>query len=144
VRAPHRRGGGIAHGPKPRSYRQDIPKKMRRSALRSALSAKARDGEVFVIDGLDFPAPKTKQLFTTLSAMGLSASTLLVTTGGASNVTLSARNIPWVDTLPANLLNVVDIINHRNLVLTADAVAEIERIWGVAPAGNGGSGDASV
>jgi large subunit ribosomal protein L4 len=149
VRAPHRRGGGIAHGPHPRDYHQDIPKKMRRLAIKSVLSAKARDGELFVLESLEFAAPRTKDMVALLTALGLSASTLVLTTGDSRNVMLSARNIPWVRTLPANLTNVADLIHHRNVVLSAAALAEIERIWGergtdAAAAGREEAGNASV
>lgn len=130
ARAPHRRGGGTVHGPQPRDYRLDMPKKMRRLALKSVLSAKARDGELYVVDAPNFDAPKTKQMVAVLAGLGISGSTLLVVSGSPRNVLLSARNIPGLRTLPANLLNVADLINHRNIVLTAEAIAEIERIWG--------------
>ncbi|MCX6024114.1 MAG: 50S ribosomal protein L4, partial [Chloroflexi bacterium] len=131
IRAPHRRGGGIAHGPHPRDYRLDMPKKMRRLALKSVLSAKARDNELYVVENLDFGAPKTKEMVRALAAMGVtSGSTLVVTAGVQRNVILSARNIPWVRTLPANLINVADLINHRHVILTADAIGVIESIWG--------------
>lgn len=130
ARAPHRKGGGTAHGPKPRDYRQEMPKKMRRLALKSVLSAKARDGELFIVEALDFAAPKTKEMVRVLTALGLNGSTLLVTSGAPRNVLLSARNIPWLHTTAANLLNIGDLIRHRNIVLTAEAIAEIERVWG--------------
>lgn len=134
ARAPHRRGGGIVHGPQPRDYRLEMPKKMRRLALKSVLSAKARDGEIFVLDALEFAEPKTRRLVLVLAGLGVSGKTLLVVSGNSHNVVLSARNIPALRTLPANLLNVADLIQHRNVVITADALAEIERIWGTAEA----------
>ncbi|MBI4496390.1 MAG: 50S ribosomal protein L4 [Chloroflexi bacterium] len=130
IRAPHRRGGGIVFGPKPRDYRQDMPKKMRRLALRAMLSDKLRAGELFVLESLSLPEPKTKQMLGVLSALGLTASTLLVTAGVDRTVILSARNIPWVRTLPANQLNIRDLVNYRNVVMTAAALEAVERLWG--------------
>lgn len=134
IRAPHRRGGGITFGPKPRDYRQDMPKKMRRLALRSALSAKVRDGELMVVDSLSLVQPKTREMLGLLTALGLSASTLVVTAGTDRNVVLSARNIPWVRTLPANQLNIKDLVNYRNIVMTAAALEQVEQLWGSAVA----------
>jgi large subunit ribosomal protein L4 len=130
IRAPHRRGGGIAFGPRPRSYRQDLPKRMRRLAIRSVLSAKAADGSLKVIDEIAMDAPRTKELAGTLSSLGFDRSTLVVTAQPDVNVKMSARNLPRVGWLPASYMNVLDLLGHRGLVMTEDAVRAAEALWG--------------
>ncbi len=134
-RSPLRRGGGVIFGPKPRSYRQAMPRKMRQQALRSVLSAKAGDGELKVLEDLKFEEPKTREMVRILTALGADSSTLLVTRGADSNVVKSARNLPAIKTLPANLLNVVDLLSYRLLLMTEAAVRQAEELWGenVAP-----------
>lgn len=129
-RSPLRRGGGIVFGPHPRSYRQAMPKKMRRLALKSVLSAKLADGELKVVDSFGIVEPKTKQIEQVLKALGIQTSALLVTAGVDMNVVNSARNIERVKTLPAEMLNVVDLLSHTMLVMTVDAVRRVESIWG--------------
>lgn len=129
-RSPLRRGGGIVFGPHPRSYRQAMPKKMRRLALKSVLSAKLADGELKVVDSFGIVEPKTKQMEQVLKALGIQTSALLVTAGVDMNVVNSARNIERVKTLPAEMLNVVDLLSHTMLVMTVDAVRRVESIWG--------------
>lgn len=130
IRAPHRRGGGIVFGPKPRDYTQDMPKRMRRLAIRSALSAKARDGEIVVFEALTADAPKTKIIATPLLAAGITRTALLVTEGPDTNVRLSSRNIEGASYMPADNLNTYDILRNRKLVLTVGAVRRIEAVWG--------------
>ena len=129
-KSPLRRGGGITFGPKPRSYRQDMPKKMRQLALKCVLSAKAGDVELKVIEQLDFAEPKTSEMVGILSALGVNTSTLIVTGGADTNVIKSARNIPGIKTLPASLLNVVDLLSYRLLLMTEAAVRKAEELWG--------------
>ena len=130
VRSPLRRGGGVAFGPKPRSYRQAMPKKMRRLALKCVLSAKAQDRELIVMDELKLDEPKTKEIAKLFTILGVEPSALIATSGSVENIIKSARNLPEVDTTPARLLNVVDITRHKLLLLTEDAVRQVEQIWG--------------
>jgi len=129
-RSPTRRHGGITFGPHPRDYSLGMPKKMRRLALKCLLSSKASGGELKVLDQISFAAPKTKDMIKVLDALKLDSTTLIVTAVPESNVIKSARNIPGVKTLPANILNVVDLLSHDALVMTEDAVRRAEQIWG--------------
>jgi large subunit ribosomal protein L4 len=129
-RSPLRRGGGIIFGPKPRSYRQAMPKKMRQLAIKCALSAKARGKELIILDQLSFEQPKTKEMVEVLVALGVDSSALIVTSEPDENMILSARNIPAVSTIQARLLNVVDILSNKMLLMTVDAVRKAEELWG--------------
>ena len=128
-KSPLLKGGGVVFGPHPRSYRQRMPKKMRRLALRCVLSAKARDGELVVVDQLNLAEPDTGGMAEVLKALGVSSSVLIVTPEPDGNVIKSARNLAKTKTLPAALLNVLDILSHKFLVITVDAVHRVERIW---------------
>jgi large subunit ribosomal protein L4 len=129
-KSPTRRGGGVIFGPKPRNYRQEMPKKMRRLALRCALSAKARDKELTILDKLELGQPKTKEMVTILAALGVDSPALIVTGKAEENVTKSSRNLAWVKTMPANILNVVDILTYKRLLMTEAAVRRAEELWG--------------
>ena len=129
-RSPLRRGGGIIFGPHPRSYRQAMPKKMRQLALRCALSAKARDKELMVLEELKLEEPKTKKMVQILTALGVDSSALIVTSEPTDNLIKSARNIKGIKTMPANLLNVLDIISYKILLMTVTAVRKAEQLWG--------------
>ena len=129
-RSPLRRGGGVIFGPHPRSYRQAMPKKMRRLAIRSILSAKVAGEELKVIDSFGLEEPKTKQMAQVLQALGISSSALLVTAELDTTVFKSARNITMTKTLPASMLNVVDLISHNTLLMTVDAVRRVEAMLG--------------
>jgi large subunit ribosomal protein L4 len=130
IRAPHRRGGGIVFGPRPRSYDKDIPKRMRRLAIRSVLSAKAADGSLQVIDELSMEAPKTKELRTVLTSLGFVRKAVVVTAKPDEAVKRSADNLPNVKWLPAAYLNVLDLTSHRGLLMTEEAVRIAEALWG--------------
>ena len=130
IRSPLRRGGGIIFGPTPRSYRQAVPKKMRRLALKCVLSAKVRDKELIILEQLELAQPKTKEMVGILAAVGVDSSTLIVTSEAEENVVKSARNLPGIKTLPANLLNVVDILSYKMLLMTVAAEYKIEVLWG--------------
>ncbi len=130
IKSPLRRGGGIIFGPKPRSYQQAMPKKMRRLAIRSVLSAKLKENELIVLEALDFTEPKTKEMAKVLSALNINKSALVATSEMNQNVIKSARNIPDVKMVPANLLNVVDMTSHKVLLLTEAAVRQVEQLWG--------------
>ncbi len=131
-RSPLRKGGGVTFGPKPRDYRQDIPKKMRRLAIKCVLSAKAGDGELKVLEEFKFDQPKTKQMAQALTALGVESSALIVTAEPEALVIKSARNLPGVKTMPANILNVLDLLSHKMLLITEPAVRRAERLWGAA------------
>ena len=129
-RAPHHRHGGIAFGPRPRSYEKALPKRMRRLAIRSVLSAKAAEGSLRVVQDLGIGAPSTKAMRDVLSALGLARSVLVVTGPADDNVKVSARNLEKVRTLPAAYLNVADMLNAQALLMTVDAVRGAEALWG--------------
>ncbi len=129
-RSPTRRGGGVTFGPRPRSYHQEMPKKMRRLALRCALSAKAKDKELTVLEKLELAHPKTKEMEAILAALGVDSSALIVTGKAEENVFKSARNLAGVKTLPASILNVVDILTYKRLLMTEAAVRRAEELWG--------------
>ncbi len=129
-RAPHRRHGGIVFGPKPRDFSQDMPKRMRRLAIRSVLSAKASEGSLVVIDELSLTKPSTKAVAELLDAVGVEGSALIVTGAPERMVFVSARNLPRTRALAAAYLNVSDLLSHRGLVMTIDAVRQAEALWG--------------
>jgi len=142
-RSPLRRGGGVIFGPHPRSYRQAMPKKMRRLALRCVLSAKARDGELKVLEQMSLDQPMTKDMLRILTALGVDSSALIATAELEENAVKSARNLMGVAFIPANILNVVDILSHKMLFMTEDAVRKAEQLWG-AGVPQGGEERASV
>jgi large subunit ribosomal protein L4 len=129
-RSPIRRGGGVTFGPRPRSYRQAMPRKMRRLALRCLLSAKAGDGELKVIEQLAFDQPRTKEMVKILTALGADSSTLVVTEAPEGNVIRSAQNLSGIKTIPAGLLNVVDLLSYKIVLMTVAAVHRVEQLWG--------------
>jgi large subunit ribosomal protein L4 len=129
-RSPTRRGGGVTFGPRPRSYHQEMPKKMRRLALRCALSAKAKDKELTILEKLELAHPKTREMEAVLAALGVDSSALIVTGKAEENVVKSARNLAGVKTLPTSILNVVDILTYKRLLMTEAAVRRAEELWG--------------
>ena len=129
-RSPTRRHGGVAFGPHPRDYTKAMPKKMRQLALRCLISSKVTEGGLKVVDQFAFEAPKTKKMVEVLEALKLNKTALIVTAASDENVVKSARNIPGVKTLPASILNVVDLLSHDALVMTEEAVRKAEQIWG--------------
>ena len=129
-RSPLRRGGGIIFGPKPRSYHQAMPKKMRQLALRCVLSAKVKDEELMVLEQLKLDQPKTKEMAGILATLGVDSSALIVTDEPEENVIKSARNLVGIKTIPANILNVVDILSYKMLLMTEAAVRRAEQLWG--------------
>ena len=128
-RAPLLRGGGVIFGPHPRDYRQAMPRKMRRLALRCVLSAKVADGEMTVLNGFEMSEPKTKEMGRLLGNLGIDTSVLIVTSEPDASVYKSARNLQKTKTLPANMLNVVDLLAFRRLLITAPAVRIVEEAW---------------
>jgi large subunit ribosomal protein L4 len=130
IKSPLLRGGGVVFGPRPRSYHQSMPNKMRRLALKCLLSAKIREGNMRLVQELDFKEPKTKDMVNVLSSLGIDASALIVTAQSAPNVIKSAANLTEVKVVPSALINVVDLLSYETLVATVPAVRNIEEIWG--------------
>ena len=129
TRAPQWTHGGVVFAPKPRDYRYTINKKLRRLALKSALSQKARDEKIVVVDNLDLPAIKTKEFVKFLNAIGVSGKALVVTPEVRENVVKSARNIPGVNTTIATILNVYDIVNAGTFIVDKAALQKIEEVY---------------
>jgi large subunit ribosomal protein L4 len=129
-RAPHRRGGGVVFGPRPRDYTQRLPKRMRRLAIRSVLSARAQEDRLVVVQDLGLEQPSTKAILGLLGATGAGTSALIVTAEADRVALKSARNVDGAAVLPADTLNVADLLAHRTLLLTVDAVRRIEALWG--------------
>jgi large subunit ribosomal protein L4 len=128
IRSPQWRGGGVVFGPTPRSYASKLPKKVRRLAIKSALSAKALEENILVLESLSFEAPKTKEFVAVLKNLSVDTKTLVVTDGLDEKVALSARNIPGVTVVEADGLNVLDVVSHNKLILTKSAVEKVEEV----------------
>jgi len=128
IRSPLLRGGGVTFGPHPRDYRQRMPKKMRRLALRCILSAKAADGELIVVDQLKLESVKTQSLSGVLRGIGVNGSAVVATSSSDPAMVKCARNLSDVRTTPAGLLSVLDVLSYRFLVITTDGLREVERI----------------
>ena len=122
------KGGGVAHGPKPRDYSYRMPRKALRVALKSALLSKFRDGEVVLVDQFDLPAPRTKDVRKVLEALGCSRTALVVTREQDPTLLLSARNLRQVQVATVRNLNAYDVIRCRNLVLTKDALEALKEV----------------
>jgi len=129
IRAPQWVGGGTVFGPTPRSYAFKLPKKVRRLALKSALSSKVNANEIIVLDALAIDAPKTKAMVEILSALKIGKKALIVSGEQDNNIILSARNIPGVKVVDATGINVLDLLHHDALVITKDAVAKVEEVF---------------
>jgi large subunit ribosomal protein L4 len=121
--------GGIVLGPKPRSYRYTLPKKVKRLALKSVLSSKVSENEIIVLDKLNFDVIKTKQMAEVLKNLKIEGTAVLLLADKNENVERSAHNIPGVKTLLANTINVYDIVKHSKLIITKDAVSKVEEVY---------------
>ncbi len=133
IRSPQWRGGGTVFGPQPRSYRKDMPKKMRRLALRSALSVKAAEGSIVLVDDVSGIPPRTKEMEAILGNLGIDGSALILMNGdneAYENVFLAARNLVGVKTLHAAYLNIRDLLGYDTLILPVDALDVIEKNLG--------------
>ncbi len=128
IRAPQWKGGGTVFGPTPRSYAYKLPKKVRRLAIKSALSSKVVDNTIIVLDQLALSAPKTKEFKAILNSLKVERKALVVTASYEDNVALSARNIPGIKFVEAEGINVLDVMNHEKLIITKDAVAKVEEV----------------
>jgi large subunit ribosomal protein L4 len=129
-RAPIFVGGGVAHGPFPRDYSKDMPRKMRRAAIRSALTVKAQSGDILVLDRVNLDAPKTKEMAATQRTLVGESSALLVLGDRNENVEKSARNMTSLRALHANYLNVRDLLGHDKVLMTQDALEVIKGYLG--------------
>ncbi|MED3561236.1 50S ribosomal protein L4 [Bacillus xiapuensis] len=128
IRSPQWRGGGIVFGPTPRSYSYKLPKKVRRLAIKSALSSKVVEENILVLESLTFDAPKTKEFKSVLGGLSVEKKALIVTADLDENVALSARNIPGVTVVTADGINVLDVVNHDKLIMTKAAVEKVEEV----------------
>ena len=126
---PSQVGGGIVFAPKPRSYRYTLPKKLRRLALFSALSSKVAENEIIVVDEIKFEEPKTKEMVKMLENIKAGKKALIVTAEKDENIIRSAANIPGVRTALVSTMNVYEIINHTNFIVTKEAVEKIEEVY---------------
>lgn len=131
IRSPLWKGGGVTHGPRnDRIFAVEIPKKMRRKALLMVLSQKARDNQIVVLDKMNFEKPKTKEMAKTMSKLPCSLhSTLVVMPNYDKNIFLSARNINKTDVDDARNLNVLDLLNHKYLLITKEGIKTIEKTF---------------
>lgn len=128
-RSPLLRGGGVVFGPHPRSFEMKVNRKAMKAALRSALSAKAKENKLILVDDLDLPAPRTREFLKVAAALGLSEA-LLVVDGSSENLTLGIRNLRSFKALPVAAINVYDILLYDQLVLTMPAFAKIAEVFG--------------
>jgi large subunit ribosomal protein L4 len=128
LRSPLWKGGGNAHGPQPRDWSYNMPKKMRQGALRSALSERVREGNVFVLDGWNLDKPKTKDFSQSLTQLGLGGKTLIVDSFDNENLLLSARNLRQAKVVNSFALNIYDLLYHDQLVLSREAATELEQL----------------
>ena len=137
LRSPLWKGGGNAHGPQPRDWSYNMPRKMRHGALRSALSERVREGNVSVIDGWSLDKPKTKDFAESLGTLGLGGKTLIVDSFDNENLLLSARNLRRAKVVNSFGLNIYDLLYHDHLVLSRSAAEELEQLLGARQAGEG-------
>ncbi len=128
IRSPLWKGGGTVFGPQPRDYAFPFPRKKRQGALRSALSAKVKDGKLVVVESLVLPAPKTKELVRLVAGLGITGSALLVDEPGNRHLELSARNIPRIKATLSTALNIVDLLACDTLVLTEAAAGRVAEV----------------
>ncbi|MUG68233.1 50S ribosomal protein L4 [Paenibacillus campinasensis] len=128
IRAPQWKGGGTVFGPTPRSYSFKLPKKVRRLAIKSALSSKVNDNAIIVLDQLTLNAPKTKEFASILSNLKVGRKALIVAPSYDDNVALSARNIPGVKFVAADGINVLDVLSYDQLIITKEAVQKVEEV----------------
>lgn len=129
IRAPQWIGGGVVFAPKPRDYSYAIPKKVKRLAMKSALSSKVESKEIIVLDELNLTQPKTKDMVTILKNINSNKKALIVMAEKNENVIKSANNIPGVQTALTNTLNVYDILKYDSFIITKDAVKKVEEVY---------------
>ena len=129
IRAPQWKGGGVVFAPKPRDYSYSIPKKVKRLALKSALSSKVEDKEIIVVDSLELVQPKTKEMVKVLKNLNSAKKTLVVIPERDEAIVRAAANIPGVKTAYVNTINVYDILNCDSFLITKDAVNKVEEVY---------------
>ena len=129
IRAVQWVGGGVAFAPKPRSYNYTLPKKVRRLAMKSALTSKVQNGEMIVLDALNMEAPKTKEFVQILKNVNAAKKALVVTAENNTNVIKSAANVEGVATATVNTINVYDILKYDSFIITTDAVKKVEEVY---------------
>jgi large subunit ribosomal protein L4 len=130
-KVPHMRGGGVVHGPKPRSYAQATPRKMKQAAFRAVLNSRLQNDRIFLVEG-GFDAPKTKEFVAAVEAMGLAGQKVLfLTSDGDANFTLSARNVPKIQVQSVTQTSLVDVLNSEAILCTQTAWQELtDRVEG--------------
>ncbi len=129
IRAPQWIKGGIVFGPHPRSYRYNLPKSLKRVAMRSALSSKYKENKIIVLESLNLDQPKTKEIVKLLGNLKADNKTLIVLSENSENVYKSSRNIPGIKTTYIGLMNVYDIMTHDTFIITKDAVDKMEEVY---------------
>lgn len=129
IRAPQWKGGGVVFAPKPRSYRYSVPKKVRRLAMRSVLTSKVLEGELRVLDALTIDAFSTKKAKEILKNLNLETKTIIVLSEGNEKIVKSFANIPKVETVVVDYMNVYDLLRFDNLVIVKDALSKIEEVY---------------
>lgn len=127
LRSPLWKGGGNVHGPQPRDWSYNIPKKMRRGAIRSVLSERLREGGLVIVDSFELPSHKTREFSATLEALGLTRRTLVVDSSSNGNLALSSRNLREVTLVSASGVNVYDLLTHEQIALTREAAVQLEK-----------------
>jgi large subunit ribosomal protein L4 len=130
IRAPHWRGGGVVFAVKPRSYRQNTPKKMRRLSLVSTLSDKVREGDLIVLESVALESPKTREMVAMIEALGGRTPLLFVADGADETALRAARNVPGLNMAPSRLLNTLQLLRNRTIIMTVDAIRATEELWG--------------
>ena len=130
AKSPLLRGGGVVFGPKPRSYRKDMPKKMRQLAFKCALSDKVREGGLWAVDDFQVERPRTKDVSALMASAGTVRSSVIVTVDSMPALALSARNLPGASVVPCSLLSTLDVMNCDKLIVTVPALRRMESIWG--------------
>lgn len=129
TRSPQWKGGGVVFAPKPRDYSYSVPKKVRRLALKSALTSKVQNNEIIVVDSIKFDAPKTKEMINLLTKLNADKKALIVMDTKDANLIKSANNIPTVATALVNTINVYDILKYNSFIITKDAVRKVEEVY---------------
>lgn len=129
IRSPQWRHGGVVFAPKPRSYRTSLPKKVRRIAMKSALTTKFKDNNLLVIDEIEFDVAKTKQIINMLENLKVDTKAMIVLAEKDENIEKSARNIPGVKTTLVNTLNVYDILKYDKFIITKEALVKVEEVY---------------
>ena len=127
LRSPLWKGGGNVHGPQPRDWSYNIPKKMRRGAIRSVLSERLREGGLVIVEDFNLDSHKTKDFASMLTTLGLDKQVLVVATNGNDNLLLSSRNVPNVKLVSTSGVNIYELLTHEQIAFTKDAVSQLDK-----------------